>query len=236
MVAHHNGAQWDDFGGVTSGTVAQGYVTSTSRLTSFSPVTFGSTDWDLNPLPVELIAFEAQWEKGTRHAHLTWRTASETNNARFELERSFNTADWTMVATVEGHGTTSVPQHYGHVDRNVAATPVYYRLRQVDFDGASHLSQVVVLNAPTPTGLWIAQALPNPFRDTFRVNVQTEEKGNMVLRLVDVQGKVVTTLEAPVNAGENQIDMADMAHLPGGLYLLTVEQSGRKQTLRVIKQ
>ncbi|WP_089678378.1 T9SS type A sorting domain-containing protein [Catalinimonas alkaloidigena] len=236
VVAHHSGTQWEDFGGTTSGSVAQGSVTSTSRLTSFSPITFGSTNWYLNPLPVELVAFGAAWEKGTHNAVVSWKTVSETNNAGFELERSLNGDDWTVITFVEGHGTTNLPQQYGHVDVDVQGAPVYYRLRQIDLDGAVHLSDVVVLEAPTPTGLWLVQTYPNPFRDAFQVKVQTEERGTLKMQLLNLYGTVLHVWEAPVKAGQNQVEVDQLAHLPAGIYLLTVEQNGRKQTLRMIKQ
>ena len=67
------------------------------------------------PLPVELIAFDAVADGAT--LLLTWSTASETNNAGFEIHSKIGSPileneAWQVLGFVEGHGTTLEQQRY----------------------------------------------------------------------------------------------------------------------------
>lgn len=86
-------------------------------------------------LPVEFSAFEAR-QSGNKIA-LDWSTASEVNNAGFEVQRSRNGADFERIAWIDGTNQESGSASYTYQDEidPVRGNTVYYRLRQIDFDG-----------------------------------------------------------------------------------------------------
>ena len=61
-------------------------------------------------LPVELVSFEAVQDDDA--VVLQWATASETNNAGFDVEQQAEGGVWDRVGFVEGAGTTAAPQRY----------------------------------------------------------------------------------------------------------------------------
>ncbi len=93
------------------------------------------------PLPVELISFEAINETG--RIRLRWTTATELNNEYFQVLRSKDGAEWTGVGTVDGYGTTNEPRYYTFFDETAPVGTWYYKLRQVDFDGAFEYSSII---------------------------------------------------------------------------------------------
>ena len=96
-------------------------------------------------LPVELVDFDAEVRNDL--IHLSWSTASEINNEGFEIERSTDGRNFDFIAFAEGHGNTTIMKDYSYKDDNVKeGQTYYYRLRQVDFDGAFEYSQVVAAN------------------------------------------------------------------------------------------
>ncbi|MFQ3598963.1 MAG: hypothetical protein SNJ66_11570, partial [Chloroherpetonaceae bacterium] len=99
-------------------------------ITSFSDFTIASDA--SNQLPVELTSFTAR--KSEQGVELAWQTASEQNNAGFEVERKSEGATWNTLGFVRGNGTTTEAQSYSFLD-NSASGKVQYRLKQVDFDG-----------------------------------------------------------------------------------------------------
>ncbi|NBC96906.1 MAG: hypothetical protein GVY27_11190, partial [Deinococcus-Thermus bacterium] len=113
-----------------------------AELPFLGEIAFGS---DANALPVELTAFTARRDGDA--IRLAWTTASETNNAGFEVQRRRSgneDADaWEPLGFVEGHGTTTEAQTYRFTDRDLpyAAPGAVYRLRQVDTDGTETLSE-----------------------------------------------------------------------------------------------
>ena len=59
-IGHLTGAtEWTNEGGTTAGTVGTGTITTTGNLDNFSPFTFGSASSASNPLPIELLRFDA---------------------------------------------------------------------------------------------------------------------------------------------------------------------------------
>jgi hypothetical protein len=101
-------------------------------------------------LPVTLTNFNARYE-GDGKSVLEWNTETEVNNDRFEIQRSVDGQNFSTIGTLAGSGTTSHTVKYTYLDQGVdalGADLVYYRLRQVDIDGKSELSQVVMVKGP----------------------------------------------------------------------------------------
>ncbi len=91
-------------------------------------------------VPVELVSFTAEASNGS--VTLNWRTATETNNKGFGVEKRVS-GNWQEIAFVNGTGTTSAPVNYTYTDLNLVGTKASYRLKQVDLDGTFSFSDEV---------------------------------------------------------------------------------------------
>lgn len=112
------------------------------------------------PLPVTWHYFNGYYADGS--AYLEWRTASEINNAGFEVERSKDGTTFTKIGWVEGNGSTTVEQQYFFTDESPEQGWNYYRLKQIDYDENfeySRLIPVFVDDLPQ------VEIYPNPLRD-----------------------------------------------------------------------
>ncbi|HLP10430.1 MAG TPA: hypothetical protein VK177_00760 [Flavobacteriales bacterium] len=85
-------------------------------------------------LPVELIDFSVI--NVNMQAKLRWETASEKNCSHYEVQRAGNDAEFITIGQVGGNGTTNYSKTYGFTDSQPLSGQSYYRLKQVDFDGA----------------------------------------------------------------------------------------------------
>jgi len=97
-------------------------------------------------LPVELIEFTAV-EDGD-DTRLNWVTASEENNDRFVVEYSTDGINFNNIGEVLGQGTTDAATRYDFVHQRAGSFSVpvlYYRLLQVDYDGYTTYSDIVIL-------------------------------------------------------------------------------------------
>ena len=146
-----------------------------------APLYLGAGFWyavrsEETKLPVELVAFTAQRDGDA--IRLTWTTASETNNAGSEVQRSVE-GRWTPLGFVEGVGTTTEAQTYRFTDRDLpyAATGATYRLRQVDTDGTETLSETVEITRAAPTQLALHGNFPNPFRGQTTIRYELPQAG-----------------------------------------------------------
>jgi hypothetical protein len=106
-------------------------ITSTN-VTGFSWFNFGSQND--NPLPVELLYFEAapyqQWNV------IKWSTDSEQNSSHFDLESSIDGENWRKITTIPSAGNSTEELKYSYIDYNLNSV-TYYRLQQFDIDGKS---------------------------------------------------------------------------------------------------
>lgn len=102
-----------------------GYVSADSII--------GEGDYSGNPLPIELLYFEAVNQNGV--IKLTWATASEKNNDRFEIYHGVDGVYWEVMTTVPGHGNSNTPLEYVAYDHMLGSDLKYYFLRQIDYDG-----------------------------------------------------------------------------------------------------
>lgn len=171
-----------------------------------------------NALPVELINFSAK-NMGSYNL-LAWHTASETNNEGFEVQHSFDAQTWQVLRFINGKGSTNEPQVYSWIDEQPMPGPNYYRLRQVDFDGAEKFSPVVnVMIQETNTKL---QIQPNPVsQGLLSIRISGADNVEAILRLFDLSGRQVR--QAILTDQESSLDTQG---LPSGIYLLEVKMSG----------
>lgn len=90
----------------------------------------------LSLLPIELIYFKASCN--TNEISVDWATASETNNQLFELDRSTDGINYSKIASLSGHGSSSQQHHYQYKDVAVENTVYYYKLTQIDVGNIRH--------------------------------------------------------------------------------------------------
>jgi Ca2+-binding RTX toxin-like protein len=153
----------------------------------------------INSLPVELVAFNG-FADG-HDVHLRWNTASETNNAGFEVEMAAVAADepmplWESVGFVEGKGTTSEEQAYSTVIRDLDVGTHRFRLRQVDFDGAFEYSPEVEVTITLDGPFALSPAYPNPVGQASAANFSLAVAQQQRVRVVlfDALGREVDVL------------------------------------------
>ncbi len=194
---------------------------------------FGIAGDASNQLPVELTAFEGTYKNG--EVHLSWRTASELNNAGFEVERSVDRETFTQVGFVRGNGTTTEAQSYTFVDRSTFnAEKVYYRLKQVDFDGQFEYSPVVEVNVSLPTKFALMQNYPNPFNPTTNIAYELPTTAKVVLKVYDVLGREVVTLINQEQAAGRYVQPFNASALSSGMYFYRLQAGNFVETKKMM--
>jgi hypothetical protein len=221
-------------------TTRSGEMLVSSEITSFSSFSVGGNSSD-NPLPVELAGFEATVDG--EQVRLTWQTASETGNARFEVQRRVGEGgnggkrDWATIGSVEGSGTTTEARSYQFTDSGLpyAADRLDYRLRQVDTDGSASLSETVTVQRAVRAAELLG-TYPNPAAQQATVRYAVPEKQEVSLRLYDVLGRRVRTVVNGKREGRHQRTLG-VGSLPSGVYFLRLRSNGtvRTQKLKVVR-
>jgi hypothetical protein len=167
-------------------------------------------------VPVTLTSFSAV--KNGKTSLLKWTTSTELNNRGFEVEKSSNGTQWSVVKFVPGSLNSNTEKKYGITDPTPFKGTNLYRLKQIDLDGRVNYSNIekVIFDESALTSIDI---YPNPANERiqFRINDNGFTLANVVL--TDMQGKVYTSMNIyPSQSGALQ--QIASANLPQGMYLL----------------
>jgi hypothetical protein len=200
-----------------------------AEVSGFSEFALGD---DTNPLPVELTEFDAQVDGSD--IVLTWRTASETGNAGFEIQRRAGKTEWSTVGEVDGHGTTSTPQAYRFTDTEVqyAADSLSYRLKQIDTDGTVQFTDAVAVQRGAPDQIELLGTFPNPVRQQATVRYALPEQADVTIRLYDVLGRRVRTIIQEQQQGRQTLQL-NVSDLSSGVYFLRLAVDGETKIQRL---
>lgn len=176
-------------------------------------------------LPVELTFFRGKMEQGD--VVLNWQTASEKDNAWFEVEHSTQgTEGFNTIGKVAGNGTSTVANDYAFRHAHPAAGPHLYRLKQVDFDGKFEYSNIVSV---VVRGEKEVVLVPNPTQGTLFVRGLKDGELHTAI-VTDFAGREVLRRSLAQSA---RIDLSEQ---PDGLYFVEIRTPNQTTTQRVVKR
>jgi len=175
------------------------------------------------PLPVTLVSFTAA-AAPNRAVRLDWQTASEFNNAYFEVQRSLDGQHFTALSQVKGHGTPGKASAYSFTDAAPGdAATCYYRLRQVDLDGSFSFGPTRAVGLAPGSSLVQLAVAPNP-TTTGNLRVEAQYAGAApapaVLTVRNLLGQSLLTQAIAVQPGANVFTPS--AALAPGVYWLSL--------------
>jgi hypothetical protein len=146
---------------------------------------------------------------------LSWSTTMELNNKGFDIQRSVDGSNWTVITTVPGRGNSNIPNQYSYTDKNMTAAQAYYRIRQADFDGrfsyttikAIRSNQQVPVTKVYACNRQVMVEFNSPVNNAFEVQV------------VSLSGQVMTRRNYPQSAYRVSVDMTNV-HT--GIYVVRI--------------
>jgi len=141
-------------------------------------------------LPVSFRAFSASRNNST--VALKWTTATESNNLGFEILRLIGNGKWESLAfirtqAVSGNSSSDLTYTYG--DLNPTKGISQYRIRQIDIDSRSKLSEIRAVRAEGQKGKTIIY--PNPSSDGKLTVVFEDKEVSRDVSLMDLNGRVM---------------------------------------------
>ncbi len=208
------------------------YVSNASLNSTPATITWTSGVIDCIFLPVELLSFDAKPVGDDVEA--TWVTGSEINSAWFNVQRSTDGAHFENVGRVTAAGHSLSPIDYAFTDRDPLPGLSYYRLEQVDLDGAIEYSKVVpvLFQGRLPK----LQVFPNPAQDLLYLTMELTGEGYYDWSVVDGAGRTALRGGAAFSTGTQRQEVP-LGRLDAGAYQMILrrgaEEIGRA---RFVKQ
>lgn len=169
-------------------------------------------------LPVEFIGLSGKNQ--SRFNVIEWQTLSETNNMRFDIERSYDILTFTTIGSVSGAGNSSGLRAYNFSDDTFEKPLSYYRIKQVDVNGNYAYSDIVSVS--TGSGIIV---YPNPSENFIVISdLQNSLTGGEIIRICDQLGRpIMETRWNPQQSGNMQLDISNI--LQGVYYILLFNNS-----------
>jgi hypothetical protein len=186
------------------------------------------------PLPVELSSFNGTSTEGA--VQLTWTTASETNNAGFRIQHETRDgwADLGFVKSAAVGGTTSEANTYRFTTEDLSAGTHRFRLKQVDLDGTTHLTDAVTVAVPMQDALQLSAPSPNPVQSAATLSFAVKEATATRVALYNALGQKVSTLYQGTPPAEQSVDVTvGTETLPSGLYFVRLRTGNQTRTQRL---
>ena len=184
-------------------------------------------------IPVELISFSASQQD--KKIMLNWKTATETNNSHFEVERKFKNQEWEKLDIVAGAGTITEYRNYFYED-DFTSLPysgtVLYRLKQVDYNGEFEYSNVIAVDAEfIPTKISISQNYPNPFNPVTTIKYWLNIEANVKIDIYNSLGQSIEAVVNEVQSAGNYSVQWDGTNYASGIYFYAFEVIDQNQSI-----
>lgn len=207
--------------------------------TSFSTFRIhGATD-NSTLLPVEVVSFEA-YPVNNEFIQVAWVTGSEINNSHFEIERSIDAIVWEYIDEVGGNGTTTNTHYYTFNDVNVqAGITYYYRLKQVDLDGAhEYIGPDDARLSNDALSFTVSEFIPNPTMNTSSVYVTTPINKELFYLFYNDIGQIIEQGKIDFSAGsiDQPILLSRLDELAAATYFITITDGEQIYSRTLIKQ
>ena len=180
--------------------------------------------WNSGVIPVELTSFTGS--VSGNDVSLLWETATELNNSGFSVERKTENSEFTEVAFVAGHGTTTERKSYSFTDQDLRSGIYTYRLKQIDFNGTYEYYGSVEIDVTAPAEFSLDQNYPNPFNPSTKITFSLAVDSKVGLKVFNLLGQeVVTLINQELTSGIHDYDF-DASGLNSGVYFYKIEATG----------
>ena len=182
-------------------------------------------------VPVELNSFTGKISGA--YVELSWKTATETNNKGFEIQRSIDRQSWVTIGFSTGYGTTTKLHSYLYSDKNPLNGSSYYRLIQQDFDGTQKIYDPIEITFDAPARFSLEQNYPNPFNPSTTIEYNIGNDAPVTLTIYNSLGQKIKTLVNEFkSAGHYEVNF-DASKISSGVYIARIESGGYTKMIKM---
>jgi Secretion system C-terminal sorting domain len=177
-------------------------------------------------LPIGLISFTGVCDN--QNILLNWRSATETNNNYYTVERSAEQKTWLVIGTVQGAGNSMLAHSYTYTDRLPIESNSFYRLKQTDFDGNTNYGNIIQVKNCGEDDSHNLTLYPNPSSNGKFELLYTGDKSQFS------SIEIFNALGEKVYGSSNLQTAFDLSDKSSGVYFVQVHSSSKTINLKVL--
>jgi hypothetical protein len=165
------------------------------------------------PLPVTWLYFRGSYN-GSGNL-LEWAVVNEKDNKSYRIEKSTDGINFELLREIDAMPTLEFAHQYSHVDLSPDKN-TYYRIAQIDFDGAVHYYKTIQIKMEQEAAM-----VCHTSGDQLKVQLRSEGDNEIGVAIFDMNGRKLEQVKQAVTAGLNTITL----HKPlvSGVYFVSAE-------------
>jgi hypothetical protein len=183
-------------------------------------------------LPVTLSSLNAHCVSKDEQV-LSWITESENNSDYFNVERSDDGQNWSVVGQVSAAGWSSSSLSYNFTDNHRSTNVFYYRLVQIDLNGDSEVFGPISIICSSNLSQF--HVYPNPSENELVIVLNQEITNDQTkILFLDLNGKEVKQINP--SKLSSQIIKVDLSDIESGFYFVQLHGAEELETsIKLIK-
>jgi hypothetical protein len=182
--------------------------------------------------PVEFIGFNLSQNSST--IDLSWETGMEMNADYFQIERSADGINFESIGKVKAVGNSYGTNSYDFTDYAPLQGTAYYRINEIDFDGASTFSRTLSVNEYDKLHIGI---MPNPNSGIFSIFIENLQKeGNLDLKIFNALGENIYSRKIDCSGYSSIEKTIDLTDFSSGVYYLCAITDKNKVVQKIVKE
>lgn len=166
-------------------------------------------------LPLQILSLNA--EALGSMVKLKWTTTDQVNSSRFDIERSTDGINFTVIGSNSAIPTgASLNNTYSFLDPSPAFNANFYRLKMANIDGSYAYSKVIKIDFANGPSIHI---YPNIVREGLPITIKTSGiTGKLDIRITTLNGQ---TEKRETSFGSNAVSI-ETEGLQAGIYIVSV--------------
>lgn len=180
---------------------------------------------------VELTSFKGNYTNGS--VYLQWFTSAEANNYGFEIQKRYDNTQFEKIGFVYGFGSTTEENNYSFTDNDLQSYRIYYRLKQIDFNGNFKFSDVVMIEDAVLNEFQLYRNYPNPFNPSTTIKYSLPRQSRIKISLYNILGNLVETLfDGEQTTGIHRL-ILNAKDLSSGVYFVSMEADHFNKSIKI---
>ncbi len=165
---------------------------------------------------------------------LEWSTETEINSRNFEVQKSLDGVQFDHIGEIDAAGMTNNGKSYRFLDTGVGEAKVFYRLKQIDIDGITNLSQTVMINKTIQNQFMVVAMTNTTFDKTFQITVDIIDDIAIEYHIYTLKGDLIRQSKEELSYGLNDIYI-DLEDEKEGFYKIIIRLNEEEENLIVMK-
>lgn len=192
---------------------------------SYTNCIAGINDGDSSQVSeIEFVSFNAILS--SKVIHFSWDINSESRGDHFEIEKSIDEVEWTLITTVESLKSHKERHTYKVSEINLPeAAYEYFRVVRINKDGVRTVLDVVNINQPILTDIWLLN-VKGKFNKAKFVSFDSMICASGELRVLSENGTLMKVEGLHIQTGHNRYELTIKNLKPGSYTILITDEFG----------